>query len=278
MINFDHRVTLKKGRKCVVSFFGDVHHNLEASHKRLFADYVGYLADRAKTDEVRASGQGDYCDPFSSGEKLKVRDLHGGTIDQIDKLTMELIDDFHAVVKPVAGSILGLLEGHHFHRFQSHGTKMKNGTPLFGATTTEYLCNLIGCAYLGTMTLSTYWINNKPLKFLSHHGYGSARTRSGRLVKRRRLAEKWEADIYVLGHDHDLFIEEESRMSQEKGDVGNLYRYYVASGSYLRGYITGTPFGTYVEEALLPPAELGSPIFEVEDRDGRLHIKHWLFK
>src|SRR3990167_3649380 len=250
MINFDRKVTLKKGQKCILAFIGDVHHNLEASHRKLFGDCVDYLADRAKRDVVCIAGQGDYTDAFSTGERLKIRDLHGGTIEQID--------DFHTALKPIENCIQGLLEGHHRHKFQGHGTKMKNGTPLFGATTTEYLCKLIGCAYLGTMTLSTYWINGKPLKYLGHHGYGSARTRSGRLIKRRRLAEKWEGGIYALGHDHDLFIEEESRMVQNKADLGNLYRYYVASGSYLRGYITGTPFGSYIEEALLPPAELGS--------------------
>ncbi len=83
MINFDHKVTLKKGQKCVLAFIGDAHHNLEASHRKLFADCVGDLADRAKIDIVCLGWQGDYCDPFSQGEKLKVRGAAQDTLPQV---------------------------------------------------------------------------------------------------------------------------------------------------------------------------------------------------
>jgi hypothetical protein len=279
MVPFERQITLKKGQKCVLVLLGDIHWNLDACNHQLFDDLIYMLADHRKhKDLVRVIGMGDYVDCFSTSERAALAGIHDSSLEQLDKWVMELMQKLARKLEPLKGCVDGLLEGHHWHKFEGPDTRDSEGKRLYGVSSTEYFCKLLDAQYLGLMTMGTWHINGYPLRLLAHHGYGFARSKPGKIRKRTALADEWISDIYALGHEHALFIEEDDQIAQAGKGIKSHNRYFVGTGSYPRGYSIGTPYGGYVEARLLPPNDLGSPIFEISAESKGLKIKAWPFK
>jgi hypothetical protein len=205
---------------------------------------------------------------MSTSERKATRDLHDFTLDRFDEWAAAISETFVATaLKPVREHFLGLIEGHHYMLFQSGNEKFKRW---YGETNTKYLADLLKCDYLGTCGYVTLDFGDG-LKFeiIAHHGRGAAQTRNARILKRKRFGEGFPtANAVMVGHDHDLFIEPEQGLGANEDGTYPVARYYVATGSYLRGYILGRERGTYVEQGMLKPGQLGSAAFEFR-RDGK---------
>jgi len=52
----------------------------------------------------------------------------------------------------------------------------------------------------------------------------------------------------------------------------------VATGSYLEGYQIDDPQGSYIEQRLYDPVDLGSVVFELEMKKGTLETEWNYFK
>ncbi len=286
MILFTHKVELRPGKKLLIVPFGDVHYNLDGCNKTLFHDLIKHLADRKKSgDTIRMLGCGDYCDPFSTSEKQLISGLHDCTLTQLDKMVKDVMDDFFAAITPVKDCIEGLVEGHHFHYFQDPKTKGPDGVRLIAFTSTQYLCMLLGLKqktkrgkYLGKMALGTISVNGIDNKILVHHGYGGGASVNAAMNKRKRVGTRWNVDMVFIGHDHILKVDEEKVIKQIGDEIVPTRRYYVATGSYLEGYQIGDTQGSYIEQRLYDPVDLGSVVFELEVKKGRLETGWEYFK
>jgi hypothetical protein len=161
------------------------------------------------------------------------------------------------------GKLLGMIEGNHFYIFEN------------GMTSTQLLCQMIGCKYLGATALSRITFSyakasakggwTASVDVFSHHGKGASRLVGGSLNTVQQMAECAEANIYLMGHDHKKSIGMSSRLGLTHGCNGIYLRekklLYARTGSFLKAYEDGKP--SYVAKALLNPADLGTVKIEL---------------
>ena len=272
MIHKNCKVELRQNKSCFLVALGDVHWNADECDRKHFKETIAFCKRMlARGHTVLGLGFGDYNDSMSTSERKATRDLHDFTLDRFDEWAESISVMFYKeALKPLEGKFVGLLEGHHYMRFQSGNDKYKRW---YGATNTKYLCELLKATYLGTCGYVTLDFGNAKFNILCHHGRGAAQTRSARIMKRKRFGEGFpEADAVMVGHDHDLFIEPDQGIGINSNGMYQKTRYYVGTGSYLRGYLLARERGTYVEEGMMRPGQLGSAAFEIRKDNNKLNV------
>jgi hypothetical protein len=228
-------------------------------------------------DLICGVGLGDYLDLFSPSERASLAAAKGGyglhetTLDAIDKWIQELVEEFYGALLPWKGSVKMLLEGHHSYCYNPQGKARK----LAGLSTTQHLAKLLGATYggqLGILDLS--FGHGLHLVVVATHGYGGARTPGARVVKRVRMNEVYDGDLFLMAHDNTKMAISDNILSHK----GNRYiarkRTYCGVGSFQRAYPDNSPHGGYVEAIMLPPSDLGAVLTQVrvEERGGKWRL------
>ena len=271
MIYKTHKINIPKGKALYLFCFGDVHYNCQEADQKHFEEMLA----RAKLEKRRGNlvkflTFGDLADSMSTSERKATRDMHDFTLDRFDEWAAKIVETmYHKALKPFKGDFLGLIEGHHYMVFQG------DLYPKFrGSTNTKYLADLLDAPYLGTCGYLTLdFGEGAKWEIVAHHGRGAGQTRSARILKRKRFGEAFpNANAVMVGHDHDLFVEQEQGVGINDDGMFEVARYYVATGSYLRGYILGKERGTYVEVGMYRPSQLGSVVFEIRKENKKLQI------
>lgn len=272
MILHDANIKLKPDQRLHLFGLGDIHYNASNCDRDRLKRLVEWCVKRIdEGDQVRIIGMGDYNDALSTSERQSIIGVKGGsglhdtTLEALDELNERITLKLYDVLAPLEGCFLGLLEGHHFMQF------MHSDHAWQGATGTQYLAFKLKCEYFGT--LANIKLNFPPsgesLEIVAHHGWGSARTSGGRLTKRERFGRDAfpDANIVILGHDHTKIAGVASTLRRDATSpdgIKYVKHYYIGTGSFLKGYIVGSPKGSYVEASGMPPSDLGVTIVEVK--------------
>jgi len=287
-------IECKVGQLIYVIAVGDIHYSSEKDCDRVRFQGLIEWAQRQelkKGARVLFIGTGDYNEQPSPSERAALvaakggYGLHDTTLEKLDEMMEDMTKEFYEVVKPMAHGFLGLLTGHHYHVYSSGKYR--------GARTDEHLADMIGCPYLGDMAIVTLKFNllqrAKLLPMYEHditfslmamHGYGSGRTIGAQMGKRIRMAEVMEGmDLYIMGHDNNKAVipREVLRLDPGSPDGVNYHKqYFIGAGSFQRGYRMGTPYGGYVEQLALAPAQLGVNIvcLRVEEKHGKYRLDY----
>lgn len=271
MIYKQYDIKLPKNKSLFLIAIGDIHYNASESDQKHFEEVLAFAKAKKRAGHlVRFLGFGDYADSMSTSERLATRDLHDFTLDRFDEWAARISDVlFEQALKPFKDDFLGLHEGHHYMVFQ--GSKFPK---YVGQTNTKYLADLIGCDYYGTCGYLTLdFGDGVKWTILGHHGRGAAQTRNARIMKRKRFGEAFpNANAVMVGHDHDLFVEVEQGVDIDANGMHGVARYYVATGSYLKGYILGKERGTYIEQGMMKTNMLGSAAFELRKENKKLEV------
>jgi predicted phosphodiesterase len=140
----------------------------------------------------------------------------------------------------------------------------------------EDICDDAGVQYGGYMTFATLnFKNGKSLEFFTWHGRGQInsvvddeddRRASKRRSLRRKMIRKADADLYAMGHTHDLdSFQRRKRLVLVKDKPGHItheYRHqgrraqwFVNTGAFLKSYVEFET--TYAERAGYDPLPLG---------------------
>lgn len=241
--------------------FGDVHYKNPQHHSELWDEWCLWAKIKPRAMFI---GMGDFLEWFSDSERKGVRsiNLHESSEKMMDDFAKESCDEFFEKIKFMRGRVLGMLEGNHFYQFQN------------GMTSTQYLCQRLGCKYLGASGFIRICFKhtkmNKDMKIdvFVHHGKGASRLVGGSLNSVQQMAECAEADIYLMGHDHKKSIGMSSRLCLTDGRTGIHLKekkvLYARTGSFLKGYEPDKP--SYVTKSLLNPSDLGTVKIELSPR------------
>lgn len=248
----EHQITFKNYDEPIYLIpFGDIHR-----HSPLCAvnHWQEFLEWAKKKKNCYFLGMGDYDDIGSSSERtfLNNRALHESTIATLEELYLTQTLALCREMKFMEGKLLGLVEGNHYGEFSN------------GTTTTQKMCEILKCKYLGVNGFIRLSLFNETRKksysidIWAHHGKGAARTVGGSMNRIEQMAENAEADIFLMGHDH-------------KKSVGFLRKMYLSgqkdlvlkerkimmgrTGSFLKGYVDGAR--SYVTDMALKPCDLG---------------------
>ena len=228
--------------------FGDIHYGAPNHAGAIFDSWL----EKVKTEKDAVFlGMGDYFDIASASERrlLHSADLHESTTDTLDELYKRQAEEFGNKICFMKGRIAGMIEGNHYSELKS------------GITTTQYLCEILGCKYLGVagfvriqLCLGTMQIS---VDIFAHHGKGASRLIGGSLNRVQQLAEVAHADIYLMGHDHKRSAGVQSRMYLDKlSTVKEQRQLFARTGSFLTAYRDGKV--SYIADMALPASDLGA--------------------
>ena len=178
---------------------GDLHYGAKDRHMNALWSpgyFKRWLKRVASRDDARLIGTGDYID-FASGsnrQRLDRRSLHDSTYFKLAEQAQTDADNLIEELLPFKGKILGLLEGNHYFELPD------------GRSTTEYLCDVLDCKYLGGTSMvrlaQRYQNNTTYLDIALRHGRGAGQSAGATLNELEKFSRGFLADIYLMGHDH----------------------------------------------------------------------------
>lgn len=217
-------------------------------------------------------GMGDYIDTLSPSnrQKLAGAGFYDTALKVWDKQAQDLTEEIYdKALAPSRGRWLGLLEGHHYHKFQS------------GVTTDQILADKLHTKFLGSNAyVRLRFMNHQnpgDVLIWCHHGVGTGSTSASVLNRLGRISQAFAADIYLMGHLHRKVaepIDYTFPVYPPRGGEPVLVhrtRIMACTGSFLKGYVVGsreglTPRGTYVEQKMLNPVALGGVVITIVPR------------
>lgn len=271
---------IKDSQTVWVAPFNDIHYNTDECDKERFHRYIKWGEDKLnKGDKLIGIGLGDYNDILSPSERASIVSAKGGyglhetSLQQIDKWIEAMTLEFAKAMKPWSNKdgITMLLEGHHYMCY----SMMSKNKSIRGSSNTEHLCSLLGATYGGQLgIIDLNFGQGLHLVIVATHGYGGARTPGARVIKRVRMNEVYEGDLYLMAHDNTKMAISDNVLKHVGGKYVARKRTYCGVGSFQRAYPDKTPSGGYVEAIMLPPSDLGAVITSVkrEKRDGKYRL------
>ena len=272
---------LKPGQSLFVAPFNDIHYNTEECDRDRFHRYIEWGVKQIKAgNQILGIGLGDYNDMFSPSERASVVSAKGGyglhetTLKELDKLYEKQITAFAKAIMPWRNYVRMLLEGHHYACYSGYHSYK----PMRSKSTTEHLVKLLGpnCKYGGQLGIvDANFGHGLRLRIVATHGYGGARTPGSRVIKRVRMNEVYEGDLYLMAHDNTKMAISDNVLSHTAGGkFVSRKRTYCGVGSFQKAYPDNNPSGGYVEAIMLPPSDLGAVITEVrvENRKGKWRL------
>ena len=233
-----------------LSATGDWHCG-STSHDR--GSFIEYL-EEAKSLNAYLIGTGDYIDLMSTSERhnyLQV-EFHDQTRNSFDEFVIARVTELAELIKKYYGNrIIGLAGGNHYY------------TTSYGLSSDQLLCQLLGCRYLGVNSLTRIVFDydkstNASLKadVCIHHGLSGGRTCGTSINKLQQIANNFNADILLMGHDHNRVIDYINRLEMSyNGKFVNRRMLLARTGSFLKAYEPNRP--SYAVDALYPPADIG---------------------
>lgn len=227
---YDYDINVKKfNEPFFIDIWGDVH---------LSSD----LCDLEAWEEFKKTvnqpnhyylGMGDYDDFLSTSEREHIKSgFHDDSERTLNDVADRNVRRWVNEISFMKGKLIGLLEGNHFYRYES------------GITTTQMLCDKLNCKYLGTNAFVLINLRRdkhhcQTLKLWLHHGMGAGNTIGASINKVTDMARHGRADVYVMGHDHNLFgVVEPIYDVPHSQTTKNVYEKdiaYIRSGSFLCG-------------------------------------------
>lgn len=251
----------KYGEPIYLIPFGDVHKSSPMHSKERWGDFL----DWAKTKErAYFIGMGDYNDLASTSERIVLGSsaLHESTRKTLTELYLEQTMKFAKDISFMKGRLIGILGGNHYGVFES------------GITTDQKLAEILNTKYLGASSLLRLSFKQKArgktskLDVFVHHGRGGGRTVGASMNPVSAMADTAEADIYMMGDNHQKGIDFKSRLKlvESGGHITLAHRKILLArtGSFLKGYEPGCE--SYVTDAQLPPSSLGTVKIELTPR------------
>lgn len=242
------------GKQIELNPFGDIHRFEPLCHVHKWREWCE--KERTKTNAFYI-GMGDYDGIFSASERkaMAAANLHDASYQGLDGDAKRRVEMLCDEIKFMKGRLVGLIEGNHHYTFQS------------GVTSTQMMCEILKCRYLGTSSfirLVFFQRNGKrhsmAIDMWAHHGVGASRAMGSSVTELARMAEVANADIYLAGHDHKRSITTRSRLELTQGrSTINLRNHKVLlarTGAFLKGYVADRQ--SYVSQKNLPPTDLGT--------------------
>ena len=245
VINFE-----KLGEPIYLIPFGDVH---RSSSNCSVTRWKEFLKWAQKKERCYFLGMGDYDDLASGSERdiLGNNKIHDSTKLTIENLYNHNTDRFLDEISFMKGKLIGMIEGNHFGLFES------------GMTTTQKMCESLGCKYLGGSSVIRLKLKKghfiADVDIFAHHGKGAAQTIGGDMNAVDKMSNVVRADIYAMGHSHGKGAIPKPILQLNQSDLKpqliHKKQWFVRTGSFLKGYEDGTE--SYIAKGVMRPADLG---------------------
>jgi len=238
--------------------------------------WLEFCEYESKKADTYFLGMGDYDDLASTSERsiLESPILHDSTAKTLEKAYLTHTMRFAKEISFMKGKLIGMLEGNHYAMFAN------------GITTTQKLCELMDCKYLGVNSFIELAFEDgnrhstRAVKIFAHHGRGGGRTAGASMNPLEKMCEMAEADIYLMGDNHAKAIMNKERLTLRSGGgklrLSRRKLLLARTGCFLKGYEPGE--ASYIADANYCPTDLGVVKIELipkryrEDGNERMEI------
>jgi predicted phosphodiesterase len=229
-----------------IVFLGDMHIGHANVDYKCLRNAIGYIHGSEKCLWV---GMGDYCDAIVPDGTDSRFDY--GSVDRRFLTPQEQYGYASELLSPIADKCLFLMTGNHddrlrkfhYYDFVEQLAQRLRAPYTFGPT--------------GFMRLNFCWgVKRRTFDVFCSHGYFSGRTKPGRLSRLEDLLNIFDADIYAMGHVHDLLVTRKPQLIVDRRlEIVERPRFFLLTGGFLKGY---GPAGSYIERKMLHPTNLGA--------------------
>jgi UDP-2,3-diacylglucosamine pyrophosphatase LpxH len=234
-------------------FVGDAHFGCAAFDKDAFLRTVRVIRDEKDARWLGMGDLGNYIDfrdarfnPETADPRDKVKELF--------RLANKHTDEIFQALAPIADKCLGVHQGNHEWAFEER--HYYNGA--------KVLADKLGVKYLGYEALTRIYVHSEgsdhqeyTIAIYSHHGFGSGRKAGSHMNNLTDLAAECEADIYCMGHNHQLQARKKPRYRiSGRGNIVQQNLVFVNSGTYQRSHVVG--IDGYEVRKNLPLTAIGS--------------------
>ncbi len=217
-------------------------------------------------------GMGDWCEAILANDK---RFDSGGLAhwclpDNILELQRRRVVE---ILQPVRAKVLAFLIGNHeeiVHR-QANVDQTRNICTDLDIPYGGYAC-FINLVFRRKSVEAQY--HTPAILFQAHvwHGAGAAATDGGRMLRLMRLVNDFHADIYLMGHLHDLKTAMPDRIECNNGKIRAVPLAAAITGAFLKGYTQGDSM-SYVEQKGYPPTTLGYAVVDIDPENRKVTVK-----
>ena len=192
---------------------GDIHLGEAGCDTKLLKGTLDYI----KKSDSQVIGMGDY---INAGTRNSVSDIYSETMNP-----MEEYETMIEYLEPIKENIWGFLVGNHEYRIWRES----------GINVAKFMAKELDTKYLGFSIFTKLKVKNQNYSIYATHGSSGAWTPEGKLRAVRKLGESFDADVYLMGHVHDLSVQSEERraINYKNKVIDRRKRYYVITGHFL---------------------------------------------
>lgn len=257
---FDYRVVeipAVYNKPINIFFHGDEHFNSTNFAKQKWLEDLEDMKVVCRKGPTFFVKTGDVFEAMSTSERRAFvsGEYHDSNKTRWEQAYLEEIDDYLKHVKFMAGKTLAVYGGNHFFQFYD------------GTTSDQILAKALAAPYIGCSGYLILVLKMDPhhshvVKIFVHHGLGSGRSAGSTFNALDKAASYFpDADILVMGHDHQAGAMHLPSVTCEKGMGGHWkikehQRIIGRAGSYLKAYEPGQK--SYAVDAMYRPSTLGA--------------------
>lgn len=253
--------TLPKTNHFNIVPLSDIHYgNINCDLKK-FKEALKYIS---QTDNCYMILMGDMCEGITiSDKRLDILSVPTELRDRIDNIAMAEYEEMRNMLLPYKDRIIAGLRG-------NHGEVMRKQ---HGVDFDGWLYKDLGVANAGYMSFIRVKVDKSRapgVNIFAQHGFSSSRKKGAKVNAVEDLAAGFDADIYLLGHSHELNVSTNIYLSMNQyGNLEERKRYFCHTGSYLKSYTKGA--FNYSEVKCYPPLKTGciKLTFDIKRNDQR---------
>jgi len=260
----EKRITLEDATKpLVIVPIGDVHYgNINADIKK-FKDTIEYVKNKENCYVVL---MGDMCEAIMLADKrFDAQAIAPELRSRMSDLAFAQYENMRDMLMPIKHKILVSIMGNH-----GDNLRTKFNTDFDAWMAKELGVPMAGYSAFLVIKFDRQQFHTETLTIFLHHGYMSSRKTGAKVNAIESLSEMFEADVYLNGHSHDLFVTSKVQLSVAGNKVKESKKYFAHTGTFLKTYVQDTM--CYGEKALYPPLKTGVLKFSVYPRNGTLDI------
>lgn len=241
MIKIEYkRIEFEEKEDVFIHPIGDLH----IGHKNCDLEFIQNLLNEIPFNKNhRIILMGDLLD-------VGIKNSIGGSVYENDLTPQEQIDFIVNLLTPYKEQIDGYVMGNHEYRIYKDT----------GIDICKIICKQLGINYALYAGTVTYSMNHKAYNINYFHGRAGGSIENA-LKKCREMANKVDADIYLMGHVHKAAYtqREIKRIDSRNGKIVEGLQYFILTGHAL------SYDDSYAEQANLEISPKGYPIIELSD-------------
>lgn len=258
-----------KADKFDIAGIGCIHAGHSGFDRDYFEKVMAWIPEQ---DNWFVMGMGDYFDEITTQR-------HHYDVNQLDKefagyenskgplkrVIEYVTDQFRPLAE--AGQLLGFIEGNHDYII----------TKNTGYSYVMIMAEELGVPYLGHSTLFRLSFQRAKSEqrtkfdiYAVHGAYGGAKA-GGKINKLEQMAKDFDANLYMMGHVHDIISYTRPRLYLDNNiNIKDKRLAFMITGSFLKTYDEGGM--GYGEKKMYSPVKIGFPKAQFWPAKGDLHV------